>query len=209
MSTTPVGTWVRAKVRGRCPHLETAVRKCIFDTDSKREWVAWLWIEHIFHHGSMWFLLGCGPGCPANKAVDCVTALWLVQRELVAVSVKFVAAILQPVWPRDQYLAPARGAHFVSSVSVDKLPATRGVGAKSSTNLDDHGLLITDCDRDLPTGWCDHRRLRRLGLKQVLRDSSPINRPVMALRLVRHVALYYDEAQIWRHAASKSGNPSS
>ena len=71
MSTTPVGTRVRAKVRGRCPHLETAVRKCIFDTDSKREWVAWLWIEHMFHHGSMWLLLDCGPGCPADKTVDC------------------------------------------------------------------------------------------------------------------------------------------
>src|SRR5215472_9266145 len=159
MSTTPVGTWVRAKVRGRCPHLETAVRKCIFDTDSKREWVAWLWIEHMFHHGSMWLLLDCGPGCPADKTVDCVTALWLVQRELVALSVKFVAAILQPVWPRDQYLTPARGAHFVSSVSVDKLAAARGVGAKSSTNLDDHGLLISDCDRDLLTRWWDHRCL--------------------------------------------------
>jgi hypothetical protein len=76
--------------------------------------------------------------------MDCVAALWLVQRELVALSVKFVAAILQPVWPRDQYLTPARGAHFVSSVSVNKLPAARGVGAKSSTNLDDHGPLISD-----------------------------------------------------------------
>src|SRR6516165_9710045 len=159
MSTTPVGTWVRAKVRGRCPHLETAVRKCIFDTDSKREWVAWLWIEHMFHHGSMWLLLGCGPGCPANKAVDCVAALWLVQRELVAPSVKFVAAILQPVWPRDQYLTPARGAHLVGSVCVDKLPAVRGVGAKSATNLDDHCLLLTGGDRDLLTRWCGHRCL--------------------------------------------------
>src|SRR6516165_3307074 len=176
MSTTPVRTCVRAKVRGRCPHLETAVRKDIFDTDSKREWVTWLWIEYMFHHDSMWFPLGCGPGCPADEAVDCVTALWLIQRELVAPSIKFVAAVLQSVWPRDQYLTPARRTHFVSSVSVDKLPATRGVGAKSSTNLDDHGLLIPDCDRDLLTRWCDHHRLRRLGLKQVLRDSSPINR---------------------------------
>ena len=97
----------------------------------------------MFHHGSMWLLLDCGPGCPADKTVDCVTALWLVQRELVALSVKFVAAILQPVWPRDQYLTPARGAHLVGSVSVDKLPPTRRIGAKSSTNLDDHCLLIS------------------------------------------------------------------
>src|SRR6516225_5436345 len=107
----------------------------------------------MFHHGSMWLPLGCGPGRPADEAVECVAALWLVQRELVAPSVKFVAAILQPVWPRDQYLTPARGAHFVGSVPVDKLPAAHGVGAKSSTNLDDHCLLITGCDRDLLTRW--------------------------------------------------------
>jgi hypothetical protein len=94
--------------------------------------------------------------------VDCVTALWLVQRELVAPSVKFVAAILQPVWPWDQHLTPARGAHLVGSVSVDKLPAAGGVGAKSSTNLDDHCLLITGRDRDLLTRWCDHCCLPRV-----------------------------------------------
>src|SRR6516225_9786960 len=113
----------------------------------------------MFHHGSMWLPLGCGPGRPADEAVDCVAALWLVQRELVAPSVKFVAAILQPIWPRDQYLTPARGAHFVGSVSVDKLPAAHGVGAKSSTNLDDHCLLISGRDRDLLTRWWDHRYL--------------------------------------------------
>src|SRR5262245_48388175 len=113
----------------------------------------------MFHHGSMWLLLSCGPACPADEAMDRVTALWLVQRELVAPSVKFVASILQPVWPRDQYLPPARGAHFVGSVSVDKLPPARRIGAKSSTNLDDHCLLISGCDRDLLTRWCDHRCL--------------------------------------------------
>src|SRR5215469_5048888 len=159
MGTTPVGTRIRAKVRGRCPYLETPVRKGILDTDSKREWVAWLGIEHMFHQGSMWLVLGYGPGCPADKAVDCVAALWLVQRKLLAPPVKFVAAVLQPVWPRDQYLTPARGAHFVSSVSVDKLPTTRGIGAKPSTNLDDYCPLISDCDRDLLTRWWDHRFL--------------------------------------------------
>jgi hypothetical protein len=33
----------------------------------------------------------------------------------------------------------------------------RGVGAKASTNLDDHCVLISGCDRDLLTRWCDHR----------------------------------------------------
>src|SRR5262249_16193528 len=107
----------------------------------------------------MWLLLRCGPVCPANEAVDCVTVLWLVQRELVASSAKFVAAILQPVWPRDQYLPPGRRAHLVGSVCIDKLPAVGGVGAKSATNLDDHCLLIKGSDRELLTRWCGHRCL--------------------------------------------------
>ena len=96
----------------------------------------------------------------SGLGVSVWAALWLVQRELVAPSVEFVAAILQPVWPRDQYLTPARGAHFVGSVSVDKLPAAHRIGANSATNLDDHYLLISGCDRNLLTRWCDHRCLQ-------------------------------------------------
>jgi hypothetical protein len=55
------------------------------------------------------------------------TVFRLVQRELVASAVELVAAILQPIRPRDQRLTPARGAHLVGLVSVDKLPAAGGV----------------------------------------------------------------------------------
>jgi hypothetical protein len=44
---------------------------------------------------------------PADEAVDCVAVLRLVQWKLVALPVEFVAAILQPVWPRDQHLTAA------------------------------------------------------------------------------------------------------
>ena len=67
--------------------------------------------------------------------------------------VEFIAAILQPVRPRDQHLTPARRAYLVGVVSVDKLPAAGGVGAKPTTNLHDHGLLISRCDRDLLARW--------------------------------------------------------
>jgi hypothetical protein len=40
----------------------------------------------------------------------------------VAAPVELVAAVLQPVRPRDQDLAPARGAHLVGPISVDKVP---------------------------------------------------------------------------------------
>jgi hypothetical protein len=61
----------------------------------------------MFHHDSMWLMLGCSPGDPADEAVDCVAVLRLVQWKLVALPVEFVAAILQPVWPRDQHLTAA------------------------------------------------------------------------------------------------------
>jgi hypothetical protein len=75
----------------------------------------------------MWLALGGSPGSPADEAVDRVTVLRLVQWELVAPPVELEAAILQPVRPRDQHLTPARGAHLVGPVSVDKLPAAGGV----------------------------------------------------------------------------------
>ena len=107
----------------------------------------------MFHHDSMWLTLDHGPGSPANEAVYRITALRLVQWELVVPLVEFIAAILQPVRPRDQHLTPARRAHLVGTVSVDKLPAAGGVGAKPTTNLDDHRLLISGCDRDLLARW--------------------------------------------------------
>ena len=127
MSAAPVGTRLSAKVRGRCSYLESAIRQRIFDTNFERERVAGLWMEHIFHHGSMRFMLGRGPGGPTDEPVDCVAAFRLIQWELLAPPVEFVAAILQPVRPRDQHLTPTRGAHLVSSVSVDKLAAARRV----------------------------------------------------------------------------------
>jgi hypothetical protein len=88
------GSWRLSAPGDRCPIVH------IFDADSERKWITWLWIEHVFHHGSMWLPLGYGPSRPADEAVDCVTTLWLVQRDLVVPSLKFVAAILQSIWPR-------------------------------------------------------------------------------------------------------------
>src|SRR5262245_11622787 len=112
---------VRGDVRGSCPYLASAILLHIFDSNSAQARVSRFWPVHIFKHGSMGLTLGCGPGGPADEPVDCVAALRLVQWELVPPPVEFVAAILQPVRPRDQHLTPTRGAHFVRSISVDEL----------------------------------------------------------------------------------------
>jgi len=88
--------------------------------------------------------------------MDRVVALRLVERQLMAALVELVAAILQPIGPRDQYLTPARGAHLVVAVSIDKLPAVGGVRAKSSANFDDYGPLTLGHDLDLLAGGCNH-----------------------------------------------------
>ncbi len=67
----------------------------------------------------------------------CVAALRLVQRELVAVPLELVAAVLQPVRPRDQRLTPALGlgAHLVGVIAVDKLPSGGGMMHGSDASM--------------------------------------------------------------------------
>src|SRR4029077_16844485 len=110
----------------------------------------------MFHHHPVWLALGGGPGGPTNETVDRVAVLRLVQWELVATPVELIAPILQPVRPRDQHLAPARGTHLIGTIAVEKLTDASRVCAESPANLDDHSLLIFAYDRDLLAGWCDH-----------------------------------------------------
>ena len=111
----------------------------------------------MFHHDPVRLAGAGGPGGPADEAVDRVVVLRLAQRKLVAATVELVAAVLQPVRPRDQHLPPARGAHLVGPVPVDKVPAAGGVRAEAAADLDDHSLLIAGCDFELLAGWRDHR----------------------------------------------------
>src|SRR5258708_31184324 len=68
-----------------------------------------------------------------NQTVDScgpkgqIAVLRLVQWELVATPVELIAPILQPVRPRDQHLAPARGTHLIGAISVEKLTAANRV----------------------------------------------------------------------------------
>src|SRR5215831_20371578 len=156
MSAAPVGTRVHADVRGRCPDPQSAVQERIFNAKPEREGVARLRMEHVFHYDPVRLARRGGPGDPADEAVYRVAAFRLVQRELVVAPIELVATVLQPVRPRDQRLTPARGAHLVSPISVDKLPTAGGVRAESPADLDDHSMLIAGYDLDLLSRWCDH-----------------------------------------------------
>src|SRR5215469_16890768 len=156
MSAATVRTGLCAEVRGRCPHLESAIRQRVLDANSEQKRVARLRIKNVFHHHPVWLALGSGPGGPTNETVDCVAVLRLVQWELVTTPVELIAPILQPVRPRDQHLTSARRTHLIGVISVEKLTAANRVRAESSANPDDDSLLIFGCDRDLLAGWCDH-----------------------------------------------------
>jgi hypothetical protein len=82
-------------------------------------------MQDVFHHDPVQLALGDGPGDPADKAVDRITTSRFVQRELAAAPVELVASILQAVRPRDQDLAPARGADLVGPYpsTRSRLPA--------------------------------------------------------------------------------------
>ncbi len=75
----------------------------------------------MFHHHPVWLSLGGGPGGPTNETADRVAPLRLVQWELVATTRELIAPILQPVRPRDQHLAPARGTHLIGAISAVNL----------------------------------------------------------------------------------------
>src|SRR5262245_61977144 len=113
-------------------------------------------MEDVFHDNTVRLARNGPPGGPAHEPMDRIVALRLVERQLMAAPVELVAAILQPVGPRDQYLTPARGAHLVIAVSIDKLPAVGGVRAKSSANLDDYSPLTLGHDLDLLAGRQNH-----------------------------------------------------
>src|SRR5262245_8478671 len=156
MRATAIGTRNRAGVGGRCPHAKTARRERVFDAEPEAEWVARLRIEDVFHENPVRLARNGPPGVPADEPMDCVVALRLVERQLMAAPVELVAAILQPVGPRDQNLPAGRGAHLLGPVAIENFPAAGGVCAKPATNLDDYRPLVFRGDLDLLATRCNH-----------------------------------------------------
>ena len=128
-----------AVVRTRSPSFGERV----LDAERERERIARLRMEHVLHAR-----LGSARARPTVHAAQrtrpwiAVRVLGLGQRELVAPPLELVAAVLEPVRPRDQHLPPSRGAHLVGAVSVEELPAARRVRAQPAADLDDHGPLV-------------------------------------------------------------------
>ena len=79
----------------------------------------------------------------------------VVERELVVLAVEAVAAVLNPVRPRDQNLPAPRAAHLVHPVAVEQLAAVERVLPQAATDLHDDRPLFAMDDLVLSTRGCD------------------------------------------------------
>src|SRR3954451_288088 len=95
------------------------------------------------------------PGDPADEAVDRVARPWLGERELVAPAGELVRAVLDPVGPGHEHLAPSGARHLVGGVTVEQLAAPGRVGPEARADLDRDDALIAGRDLDLLAGWED------------------------------------------------------
>src|SRR3954447_22625722 len=109
----------------------------------------------MLESGRVGLAFGDAPGRPPDKAVNGVLPLGLVKRQLVSPAAELVAAVLDPVGPRDQQLAPAARRDLVHFVAVDHGAAVGDVGAEARTDFDDDGALIPGGELDLLAGRSD------------------------------------------------------
>ncbi len=117
MSPAAVRTRIGADVRRRRAHAQPLLRKRVLDRESERERIPGLRMENVLQNDAVRLALGDGPGRPAHEAMDRVAVVRLGEGEPVTLSVELVGAVLEPVRPRDQHLAPPGRAHLVEARS--------------------------------------------------------------------------------------------
>src|SRR5512133_4238736 len=106
MRTSAVRADFGADVGGPGTHRQAVVGQDIFHAQVERERKPRLWMEQMLQQDTVGLALGNGPGSPTDEAVNCVGPLRLVERKLQLLAVELVTAVCDPVWPRDQKLAP-------------------------------------------------------------------------------------------------------
>src|SRR5689334_13018517 len=121
----------------------------IFDPKRKRERISRPRVEQVLHHDPVSAALRDVPGCPADEPVDRVSALGLVERQLLDPAVELVAAVRDPVRPRNQELAAARAAELVLAVAVEDGAAAARILPQTAADLDDDDALVAELELDL------------------------------------------------------------
>jgi hypothetical protein len=106
-------------------------------------------MEQVLERDPVGCALRNAPRGPADEPVDGVAPLRLVQRELPASPVELVAAVRDPVRPRDQELAAPRAAELGFGVAVQNRPTTGRVRAQATAHLHQDGPLVFERELDL------------------------------------------------------------
>src|SRR5215211_4720211 len=166
-----VGAGARSNVRSRGSHPQPVGREPVFDTELERERISGPRMERVLHQDAARLALPHGPGGPAHQAVDRVLLRYVVDRELVPASVELVAAVLDPVGPRDQHLAPARPAHLVHRIAVEHWATRPRALAEPDADLPQ----VSVRDLDLLPG---RRAQRSASSSSMLRWASVYKRPI-------------------------------
>jgi len=95
--------------------------------------------------------LGCPRG-PAGQAVDRVPVGGLGEGKLMLGAAEDVASAVDPVRPRCEQLARARGRQFVGFVASDYRLAAEGQLAQSSAQLGHRGVVVAGFNLILRAG---------------------------------------------------------
>src|SRR6185437_1383825 len=147
-----IRTRLGTDVRGLDPDGEAVCRERVLDAQRKREGVARSGPEQELEHHPVGRALGDGPFRPPDEAVDRVSPLGLVQGQLMAPPVELVAAVRDPVRPRNEQLTSAERTKLVLVVAVEDLASTGFVAPETAAHADDHGTLVAGDQLDLLTG---------------------------------------------------------
>ena len=145
-----------ADVRRCRLHPQPVVRKRVLELEREGERIARLRLERVRHQHAAALLLGHRPRLPSDEAVDRVPMLGLRERQLVALAVELVRAVLDAVRPRDQHLPAARGALLLRAVAVQHLPLAHGIRAKPAADTDDDRALVAVYELRLESGGAGH-----------------------------------------------------
>jgi hypothetical protein len=111
-------------------------------------------MEQMLQQDTGGLALGNGPGGPTDEAVNCVGPLRLVERKLQLLAVELVTAVCDPVWPRDQKLAPPRAAELLLAVAVQDRSVAVRVCAEAAADLDYDDTLVAVHELDLLARGC-------------------------------------------------------
>lgn len=153
MLPASVGAGLIAVVGGDGRDAQSRLVEAVVDLHIQQERVPLERVEGRSHDNLVLGLAHRLPGSPMQEAVDGVVLVRFGEGDLIVCPVETVAAVTEPIGPRDQRGAVGAVAHRLQRIGLQHVPITGTVAADAAADLDDRDLLISVADYILPTGW--------------------------------------------------------